>query len=177
LEINGGPIVRYLNPPEPPRSGVQLVKDKSGAVNRILISYELMRKEVFDHVIESTLGLLKRQIDKANGKIKRTYLVGGFGRSPYLQLRVRKRFTFEETGECLVGELVTDNRGDTAAMRGAMYYGIDGSQRSPQSDIVLNEFETGKDQFNTLVCLGDYSTIQYYSNVRFLIYVVTVKFL
>jgi hypothetical protein len=148
-----------FNPPETPRSGVQLEKGKSGAVNRILISYELMRKEVFDHVIESTLGLLKRQIDKANGKIKRTYLVGGFGCSPYLQLRVRKRFTFEETGECLVGELVSDSRGDTAAMRGALYYGIDSSRIYPQSpDIVLNDFETGKDQFNTLVCLGNYLT-------------------
>ncbi|KAI8090644.1 hypothetical protein BDF21DRAFT_194701 [Thamnidium elegans] len=39
-------------------------------------------------------------------------------------------------------------------MRGAMVYGIDGSRRKPQTDVVEKKFEyTSVDQYNTLICL------------------------
>lgn len=152
--INGGAIENYLLL-NYDKKGVEIKDNKDNGEHKICISYRLMREVVFDQVIESTLDLLKRQIDKANGNIKRTYLVGGFGCSPYLQKRVQKHFTNEETGECAVGQLVIDTRGNTAAMRGALYYGIDGSRRDPQSDIVEIEFRTSKDEFNTLVCIGN----------------------
>lgn len=116
----------------------------------IRITYKCMRENVFDGIINSTLDLLRRQIKKANGGIRRTYLVGGFGGSPYLRKRIKKDLGPD------VGELVDDYRGNTAAMRGALIYGIDGSRKDPQSDVVVDKYYDGENtlQYNTLVCLG-----------------------
>ncbi|KAI7891318.1 uncharacterized protein EV154DRAFT_420603 [Mucor mucedo] len=87
----------------------------------IRLSYKFMREKVFDEVVDNTIDFLKRQIKKANGNIKYTYLVGGFGGSPYLRKRILNEFPF---GHPLhIGSLIQDDRGDTAAMRGAAYYG------------------------------------------------------
>jgi hypothetical protein len=111
-----------------------------------------MRKVVFDQVIKNTLHLLQRQVDKVNGNIKRIYLDGGFGCSPYLQKRIKERFA--KNNKCEIGKLAVNTRGNTAAMRGALYYGIDGSRRPPQSDIAINQYNAGKiHQFEVLICL------------------------
>ncbi|KAI7891298.1 uncharacterized protein EV154DRAFT_420532, partial [Mucor mucedo] len=87
----------------------------------ITLSYKYMREKVFDEVIDNTIDLLKRQIKKANGNIKYTYLVGGFGGSPYLRKRILKAFPVKSP--LYLGVLIQDDRGDIAAMRGAAYYG------------------------------------------------------
>jgi hypothetical protein len=152
---HGGNINNYLK--LTPRVGVEIVGPDNQYKTTISISYKLMREVVFDKVVKNTLDLIERQVNKANGNIKRTYLVGGFGCSPYLQKRIKERFT--KNNKCEIGELVVDTRDDTAAMKGALYYGIDSSRIYLQPpDIILNDFETGEDQFNTLVCLGNYLT-------------------
>ncbi|KAI7891303.1 uncharacterized protein EV154DRAFT_464359 [Mucor mucedo] len=87
----------------------------------IRLSYKFMREKVFDEVVDNTIGLLKRHIRKANGNIKCTYLVGGFGIIVYLQKRILAACPVGSPFS--IGHLVIDNRGDTAAMRGAAYYG------------------------------------------------------
>lgn len=121
----------------------------------IRITYKYMRENVFDEVINNTIDLLRRQIKKANGKITRTYLVGGFGGSPYLRKRIINEFP--EFSSLYIGNLIEDDRGDTAAMRGALIYGIDGSRKEPQSDVVEEDFQsTDTSEYNTLVCLGKF---------------------
>ncbi|KAG2196468.1 hypothetical protein INT47_012669 [Mucor saturninus] len=120
----------------------------------IRLSYKFMREKVFDEVVDNTIDFLKKQIKKANGNIKYTYLVGGFGRSPYLCKRILKAFPAESP--FCIGALVQDDRGHTAAMRGALIYGIDLSRHEPQPDVVFYKYEnSATSQYDTLVCLGD----------------------
>lgn len=124
----------------------------------ITIPYFIMAKKVFDPVVDNTIELIDRQIKKANGDISRTYLVGGFGGSPYLRKKILKKFHRKSDFPNLVfdsGLLITDTAGNSAAMRGAMVYGIDGSRRKPQTDVVEKKFECAStDRYNTLICLG-----------------------
>ncbi|KAI7891306.1 uncharacterized protein EV154DRAFT_226518 [Mucor mucedo] len=114
----------------------------------IKLSYKFMRKMIFDEVINNTLEFVRKQIKKANGKITRTYLVGGFGGSPYLQKRLLNKFPND------IGDLMFDKRGDIATMRGALIYGIDGSRIEPQTDVVMDSYQSPDIfEYNTLVCL------------------------
>lgn len=130
-----------------------------GGTCKLTVSYDIMRKLVFKDVVKSTIDLIDRQIKKANGDIDRTYLVGGFGGSPYLRKMIKKHFLkkgtkFPET-KFDTGTLITDDLGNSAAMRGAMVYGIDGSRRAPQSDVAEKMFKYNKtDKYNALICLG-----------------------
>ncbi|KAG2205245.1 hypothetical protein INT47_009510 [Mucor saturninus] len=130
--------------------GVTVVDD--GFQCEIILSYKYMREKVFDEVINNTIEFLKRQIKKANGNIKNTYLLGGFGGSPYLRKRILNEFPF---GHPLhIGSLIQNDRGDTAAMRGALVYGIEDSRYEPQSDVVFDKYEnTSTSKYNALICL------------------------
>ncbi|KAI7875538.1 uncharacterized protein EV154DRAFT_76286 [Mucor mucedo] len=132
------------------KDGVTVEQDENHF--EIRLSYKFMREEVFDEVINNTIELLRRQIKKANGKITRTYLVGGFGGSPYLRKRILNEFPADSPLH--IGSLIQDDRGDTAAMRGALIYGIDGSRKEPQSDVVVAHYQnTDTSKYNTLVCI------------------------
>ncbi|GAA5801212.1 hypothetical protein HPULCUR_006655 [Helicostylum pulchrum] len=132
--------------------------ERTGGMCKLTIPYDIMRTQVFEEVTKRTLILIDRQIKKANCDIKRTYLVGGFGNSPYLQKRILKAFyikgTFFPNSLYRIGTLITDYNGNSAAMRGAMVYGIDGSRRQPQTDVVERKFgNASTDKYNTLICL------------------------
>ncbi|GAA5801272.1 hypothetical protein HPULCUR_006718 [Helicostylum pulchrum] len=67
------------------------------------------------------------------------------------------------------GRLITDTIGNSAAMRGAMVYGIDGSRRKPQTDVVETPFDCAStDKYNTLICLdiGYLTTSCSYRNLK-----------
>ncbi|KAG2205278.1 hypothetical protein INT47_009543 [Mucor saturninus] len=118
----------------------------------IRLSYKFMREKVFDEVVDNTIGPLKRHIRKANGNIKYTYLVGGFGTILYLQKRILAACPVGSPFG--IGHLVIDFRGDTAAMRGALIYGIDGRGLETQPNFVVYKNEkTTTSQYNALVCL------------------------
>ncbi|GAA5809045.1 hypothetical protein MFLAVUS_002448 [Mucor flavus] len=140
---------------------------------RITIPYSIMARKVFDTVVDNTIELIDRQIKKANGGISRTYLVGGLGGSPYLRKKILKKFYRKDTkfpnSEFESGRLITDTAGNSAAMRGAMVYGIDGSRRKPQTDVVEKPFECAStDRYNTLICLdiGYLTTSCSYRNLK-----------
>ncbi|GAA5809043.1 hypothetical protein MFLAVUS_002446 [Mucor flavus] len=138
--------------------GVKFDRARDGGICELTIPYDIIRTEVFEEVTRRTLTLIDRQIKKANYDIKRMYLVGGFGNSPYLQKRILKAFSVKGTSfpnrQYKIGSLITDDKGNSAAMRGAMVYGIDGSRRKPQTDVVEKKFEsTPVDKYNTLICL------------------------
>ncbi|KAG2236128.1 hypothetical protein INT48_006144 [Thamnidium elegans] len=146
---------------------------KVGGTCTLVIPYSIIRKEVFDPVVDATIELINRQIKKANGGISRTYLVGGFGGSPYLRKKILKTFYKKDSNfpnsEFESGQLITDTAGNSAAMRGAMVYGIDGSRRSPQTDVVEKTFECAStDEYNTLICLdiGYLTTSCSYRNLK-----------
>ncbi|KAI9261965.1 hypothetical protein EDC94DRAFT_609376, partial [Helicostylum pulchrum] len=142
--------------------------ERTGGICELTIPYDIIQTQVFEEVTKRTLTLIDRQIKKANYDIKRTYLVGGFGNSPYLQKRILKAFPVKSTSfpnkQYKIGTLITDDNGNSAAMRGAMVYGIDGSRRKPQTDVVEKKFV---DEYNTLICLdiGYLSTSCSYRNL------------
>ncbi|GAA5796135.1 hypothetical protein HPULCUR_001504 [Helicostylum pulchrum] len=132
--------------------------ERNAGVCKLTIPYDIMRTEVFEEVTKRTLALINRQIKKANNNIKRTYLIGGFGNSPYLQKRILKAFLIKGTSfpnsQYRMGDLITDDRGDSAAMRGAMVLAIDAGRRRPQNDFVERKFEHASvHKYNALICL------------------------
>lgn len=135
--------------------GVSIMADEHDY--EITFSYGYIRKNVFDEIVNKIIKLIGRQIKKANGDIARTYLIGGFGGSPYLRKRIINEFPINSPYS--IGNLIQDERGDTAAMRGALFYGIDNSRKDLQSNVVEEEYgDENTSQFNTLVCLGNIST-------------------
>ncbi|KAG2237182.1 hypothetical protein INT48_006586 [Thamnidium elegans] len=137
-------------------AGVKCIRDHG--VCKLTIPYSIMRTEVFEDVTKRVLSLIDTQIKKANSNIERTYLVGGFGCSPYLQKRILKAFYINGTSfpnsQYRIGALITDDKGSSAAMRGAMVYGIDQSRRKLQTDIVERKFGyASNDKYSTLICL------------------------
>ncbi|KAG2237184.1 hypothetical protein INT48_006588 [Thamnidium elegans] len=137
-------------------AGVECIRDHG--VCKLTIPYSIMRTEVFEDVTKRILSLIDTQIKKANSNIERTYLVGGFGCSPYLQKRILKAFYINGTSfpnsQYRIGALITDDKGSSAAMRGAMVYGIDQSRRKLQTDIVERKFGyASNDKYSTLICL------------------------
>ncbi|KAI7875533.1 uncharacterized protein EV154DRAFT_606830 [Mucor mucedo] len=130
--------------------GVTVVDDEFQC--KSTLTYKYMRENVFDEVINNTIELVRRQIKKANGEIKRIYLVGGFGGLPYLRKRILNEFPADSPLH--IGSLIQDDRGDAAAMRGALVYAIDGSRHEPQSDVVFDTYKnTSTSKYNALICL------------------------
>ncbi|GAA5810153.1 hypothetical protein MFLAVUS_003572 [Mucor flavus] len=84
-----------------------------------------------DGVANVTLVFIK----KANDDIERTYLVGGFGMSPYLQKRIFKAFWVKgisfPNSQYKIGALITNYRGDSTVMRSAMIRATGVGRRGP----------------------------------------------
>ncbi|KIO30475.1 hypothetical protein M407DRAFT_20531 [Tulasnella calospora MUT 4182] len=90
-----------------------------GLVNgELAIPGILLRREVFDPVIEEVLNLLEEQIKRAAAPIDALMMVGGFSESHYLFKRVEDRFKGR------IGVLARPNDADTATSRGAAQYGL-----------------------------------------------------
>ncbi|KAI9261968.1 hypothetical protein EDC94DRAFT_107890 [Helicostylum pulchrum] len=129
---------------------------KKEGVCTLVVPYSIMRTEVFNSVIRSTLNLIEQQIKKVDGDVKRIYIVGGFASSPLLQKMIFRRFyvkrnLFPRT-KFRMGSLV--NLGLLAVMNGAIKYGTHDAKEAPRSDIVKNEFGyTTTDEYDVLICL------------------------
>ncbi|KAI8636385.1 hypothetical protein BD408DRAFT_93467 [Parasitella parasitica] len=118
----------------------------------LVVPYKVMAKKVFDPIVDTTIHLLKKQIRKINSPVVATFLVGGFGQNPYLQYRIKNEFKVEENGKIVgykCGELLKDEKGNLAAMRGALYYGLDGSRKPTQTDIIKADYCDQKDPVGT----------------------------
>ncbi|KAL9557095.1 hypothetical protein MBANPS3_001552 [Mucor bainieri] len=117
------------------------------------VPYEKMRALVFDPVINTTIDLLDKQIEKIQDPVVATFLVGGFGRNPYLHYRIKDKFKIlDDAGNVIgyrCGELSDDEKGNLAAMRGALYYGLDGSRKPTQTDIIEDSYDGVKDPSGT----------------------------
>lgn len=120
----------------------------------IRLTYKYMRENVFDGVINNIVEFITRQIKKIDGNITATYMAGRYGGLPYMNKRILNEFPIDSP--LSLGHLIQDNMYDTAAMRGALFHGIDASRKEPQSSIVVSKYEDHyTSQYNTLVCLGN----------------------
>lgn len=71
-----------------------------GIVNNFLtFTAQELREEVFDQVITKVQGLVRHQIARTSGEVKKILLVGGFGRNPYLKKRLEEVGRVETIGE------------------------------------------------------------------------------
>lgn len=143
---------------------------------RLTIPYTVMKEKVFDQVVEDTIDLLRQQINKSKGNVKKRidpltqeekkphydgikqiYLVGGFGTSKYLCKKILNEFFVKDskTKKYEVDELVMAGvNTELAAMKGAAYYGDDGNKRASQREIVKNSLDDSNDGYDVLVCIG-----------------------
>ncbi|KAI8974286.1 hypothetical protein BDB01DRAFT_729151 [Pilobolus umbonatus] len=89
------------------------VEDKS-----ILISKSYIRDVIFEPVVEKTIEEITKQVMKANKAIKKTFLLGGFGLSPYLKQRILMSFRKDANGNRSIGKLIQ-------CIKGAVHHGLD----------------------------------------------------
>lgn len=111
---------------------------------------------VFDPVVKEVILLIENQIRNANSKIDTTYLLGGFGNSPYLMRRIREHFSENEAGE-ITNSKSNDSPGELAAMRGAIYYGLDSLRSTQLTSIETVRFKDQRfnpNDFSILLCFG-----------------------
>jgi len=78
----------------------------------------LLRREVFDPVIEQVLTLIEDQLSKVDQRVDAILLVGGFAASEYLKQRV------EEQLRSRIRVIARPADADTATLRGAARYGL-----------------------------------------------------
>ncbi|KAJ4481021.1 hypothetical protein J3R30DRAFT_3287382 [Lentinula aciculospora] len=78
----------------------------------------LLRREVFDPVVEQVLALIEDQLSKADQRVDALLLVGGFAGSEYLKQRV------EEQLGARIRVIARPADADTATLRGAARYGL-----------------------------------------------------
>jgi len=78
----------------------------------------LLRREVFDPVVNQALGLIEDQMKKVNQRVDALLLVGGFSGSAYLFKKVEEQFGSR------VKVIARPSDADTATARGAAQYGL-----------------------------------------------------
>ncbi|KAJ3786434.1 hypothetical protein GGU10DRAFT_290232 [Lentinula aff. detonsa] len=78
----------------------------------------LLRREVFDPVVEQVLGLIEDQLSKVDQRVDALLLVGGFAGSEYLKQRVEEQFGPR------IRVIARPADADTATLRGAARYGL-----------------------------------------------------
>ncbi|KAF8331926.1 actin-like ATPase domain-containing protein [Cantharellus anzutake] len=94
---------------------------------KLVIPGILLRREVFDPVIEQVLNLIEEQIRRVDQSIDALLLVGGFSASEYLFKRVDEAFCSR------INVIARPSDADTAISRGAAQYGL--ARRPPVSSI------------------------------------------
>ncbi|KAF5381924.1 hypothetical protein D9757_007563 [Collybiopsis confluens] len=86
---------------------------------QLTIPGALLRREVFDPVVEQVLALIEEQLSKVdNQRVDALLLVGGFAGSEYLKQRV------EEQLKPRIRVIARPSDADTATLRGAAKYGL-----------------------------------------------------
>ncbi|KAF9511532.1 hypothetical protein BS47DRAFT_1330881 [Hydnum rufescens UP504] len=101
-----------FNPEDPDDPFVGLINGE------LKIPGSLLRREVFDPVVEKVLKLIEEQIRRAGQRIDALLLVGGFSGSEYLFKRV------DETFRSRIKVIARPPDADTATCRGAAQYGL-----------------------------------------------------
>lgn len=76
-----------------------------------------MQTKIFDPVIKDIVCLIKEQISMAGDDVAAVVLVGGFGQSQYLKLRVRETISART-------EVLQPESGWTAVVKGAVIHGL-----------------------------------------------------
>jgi hypothetical protein len=90
-----------------------------GLVNgELAVPGNLLRREVFDPVIDQVIGLIENQMRKLEQRIDALLLVGGFSGSEYLFKRVDDKFG------PYIPVIARPSDADTATCRGAAQYGL-----------------------------------------------------
>ncbi|OCB85968.1 actin-like ATPase domain-containing protein [Sanghuangporus baumii] len=90
-----------------------------GLVNgELAIPGNLLRREVFDPVVEQVLDLLEEQLRRVDQRMDALLLVGGFSGSEYLFKRVETQFSSR------IKVIARPSDADTATCRGAAQYGL-----------------------------------------------------
>ncbi|KAI7895644.1 uncharacterized protein EV154DRAFT_494467 [Mucor mucedo] len=156
-----------LKPCDEGNEEYEIREDDECNYSELVIPNIIMCKYVFDPVVNATLRLIDNQIQKANSsEIQAIFLLGGFGESRYLLKRAN--ICFQDK----VKEIISCENGDRAAMRGAIYFGIDGIQRSHHDkSIISRNFKDKKfdpESFDVLICIDigyEFSTCGYFVNM------------
>jgi hypothetical protein len=134
-------------------------RDPNGGYLKLRIHQDTMCRLVFDPIVEKTIDLIENQIKKANSaQIYATFLLGGFGKSNYLKRKIEERFE----GDHKAGKVIQDEmvKGETAAMRGAIYFGLEALRTVQEANIVPlplgfeKEAYFGPSRFEILLCIG-----------------------
>ncbi|OCH88943.1 actin-like ATPase domain-containing protein [Obba rivulosa] len=100
-----------------------------GLINgEVAIPGMLLRREVFDPVVNEVLELIEAQTRKIDQKLDALLLVGGFSGSEYLFRRVQERFASR------IKVIARPSDCDTATVRGAAQYGL--ARRSLVSSVI-----------------------------------------
>ncbi|KAI0370869.1 actin-like ATPase domain-containing protein [Pilatotrama ljubarskyi] len=90
-----------------------------GLVNgEVTIPGNLLRREVFDPVVNEVLELIEAQTKKVDQRLDALLLVGGFSGSEYLFRKVQERFASQ------IRVIARPPDCDTATLRGAAQYGL-----------------------------------------------------
>ncbi|EIW56662.1 actin-like ATPase domain-containing protein [Trametes versicolor FP-101664 SS1] len=90
-----------------------------GLVNgEVAIPGNLLRREVFDPVVDEVLELIEAQTQKVNRRLDALLLVGGFSASEYLFRKVQEQF------KSRIRVIARPADCDTATVRGAAQYGL-----------------------------------------------------
>ncbi|KAH7909310.1 actin-like ATPase domain-containing protein [Hygrophoropsis aurantiaca] len=90
-----------------------------GLINgELAIPGNLIRREVFDPVVNQVLDMIEEQSKKTEQKIDALLLVGGFAGSEYLYKRVEEQFSSR------IKVIARPSDADTATVRGAAQYGL-----------------------------------------------------
>lgn len=130
----------------------------------LVVPYKVICKEVFDPVVRTIIDMIKKQIRNIGTPIATTFLVGGFGNNPYLQYKIKEAFKIKENDLITgygCGKLLVDRKGDTAIMRGALYYGLDAARNQSNIEairidpIIMCQPEFYFDTYSTLLCIGN----------------------
>ncbi|KAF9054273.1 hypothetical protein BJ165DRAFT_1522813 [Panaeolus papilionaceus] len=90
-----------------------------GLINgELSIPGNLLRREVFDPVVNEVMNLLEEQVSRVHQPIHALLLVGGFAGSEYLKQRVQEQFGAR------IPVIARPPDADTATLRGAAAYGL-----------------------------------------------------
>ncbi|KXN92697.1 Heat shock 70 kDa protein 12B [Leucoagaricus sp. SymC.cos] len=90
-----------------------------GLINgELCIPGNLLRREVFDPVVNEVLQLIEEQMSRIEQRIDALLLVGGFAGSEYLRQRVQEQFGSR------IHVIARPPDADTATLRGAAQYGL-----------------------------------------------------
>ncbi|KAJ3572787.1 hypothetical protein NP233_g2855 [Leucocoprinus birnbaumii] len=96
-----------------------------GLINgELCIPGNLLRREVFDPVVNEVLQLIEEQMSRIEQRIDALLLVGGFAGSEYLRQRVEPRTLIQEQYGSRIRVIARPPDADTATLRGAAQYGL-----------------------------------------------------